>query len=137
MAWKYVQRDDGTGAYRTTDQGGGSGHAYSTTEQVIGTWVDGTTPVYEKTFVIPKADMTGADMHIDHNISNLGKVIEITGTMLAESANSINTGPRWGTEWGCSLGDITSTNFYLRMGTSRYSSVTEVIVILRYTKTTD
>lgn len=29
--------------------GGGAGHVYSTTEQVVGTWIDGK-PLYEKTF---------------------------------------------------------------------------------------
>lgn len=29
--------------------GGGAGHTYSTTEQVVGTWIDGK-PLYEKTF---------------------------------------------------------------------------------------
>lgn len=132
---EYTKTTDVAGSGTWTTNGTPT-HHYSTNEQVIGTWVDGK-PLYEKTFVIPKADMTGADMRINHNISNLGKIIEITGTMLADNANPINTGYQWGTQWGCALGDITSTNFYLRMGTSRYSSVTEVIVILRYTKTTD
>ena len=50
MSWKYVQRNTETGQYRTTDQGGGGGnsHTYSTTEQVVGTWIDGST-IYEKT----------------------------------------------------------------------------------------
>lgn len=39
MSWKYVQRNE-NGQYRTTDQGG-SGHKYSTTEQVVDTWIDG------------------------------------------------------------------------------------------------
>ena len=52
MAWKYVQRNDTTGAYRTTDQGGGGGgdsaHNYYTTEQEMGEWIDGET-YYELT----------------------------------------------------------------------------------------
>lgn len=31
--------------------GGGSEHTYSTTEHVIGTWIDGS-PIYEKTFAV-------------------------------------------------------------------------------------
>ena len=33
------------------ESGGGSGHTYSTTEQVVGTWIDGK-PIYEKTYSI-------------------------------------------------------------------------------------
>ena len=53
MSWKYVQRNTETCQYRTTDQGGGGGgstHTYSTTEQVVGTWIDGK-PVYERVIV--------------------------------------------------------------------------------------
>ncbi len=35
----------------STSGGGGSGHNYSTTEQVVGTWIDGST-IYEQSFAI-------------------------------------------------------------------------------------
>ena len=39
------------------ESGGGSGHTYSTTEQVIGTWIDGK-PLYEKCYNITLANGT-------------------------------------------------------------------------------
>ena len=41
MTWYHTSTGGGGG-------GGSSGHNYSTTEQIIGTWIDGTT-LYEKT----------------------------------------------------------------------------------------
>lgn len=37
-----------TGKWENANESGGSGHTYSTTEQVVGTWIDGST-IYEKT----------------------------------------------------------------------------------------
>ena len=49
MSWKNVQYENGR--YRTSEGGGdGSSHTYSTTEQVVGTWIDGK-PVYERVIV--------------------------------------------------------------------------------------
>lgn len=36
-----------TGKWENANESGGSGHTYSTTEQVVGTWIDGK-PIYEK-----------------------------------------------------------------------------------------
>ena len=48
--WKNVQYKDGK--LRTNN--GGNSHAYSITEQVVGTWIDGSD-IYEKTFVFNTA----------------------------------------------------------------------------------
>ena len=40
--------------------GGGSEHNYSTTEQAVGTWIDGST-IYEKTFILPSQVTTVAN----------------------------------------------------------------------------
>jgi len=56
-----------------------SGHNYSTEEQVIGTWIDGST-LYEKTVAVSNM-MIGYDntIHtvIPHNISNFGYAISV------------------------------------------------------------
>ena len=59
--------------------GGGSGHNYSTTEQVVGTWIDGNT-LYEQT--IEKAVTCGSEQTIINttDIPNLDKIITVDGS---------------------------------------------------------
>lgn len=44
--------------YDVPSGGGSSGHSWSTTEHIVGTWTDGKT-VYERTFIFGGADMNG------------------------------------------------------------------------------
>lgn len=74
-----------SGSYLAVDENGewgldapsGSGIAYSTTEHVVGKWID-DSPIYQKTFYIsalPNASL----LQLAHNIANIGRVIEIIG----------------------------------------------------------
>lgn len=65
---------------KAVDVGSGSsgGHNYSTDEQVVGTWVDGST-VYEKT--VYDAGGVRGNFDIPHNVSNLDRVISYSGTV--------------------------------------------------------
>lgn len=55
-------------AIATSGGGGGSGHNYSTTEHVVGTWIDGK-PLYQKSFQITVStssyDVNVSDLNID------------------------------------------------------------------------
>ena len=77
MAWKYVQYQNGK--KRTTSEGGsgGGGHDYSTTEQEIGTWIDGST-LYEKVVNLGSLP-SSTSKNVDHNISNIDKIIYVGG----------------------------------------------------------
>lgn len=78
MAWKNVQYQNGK--MRTSEGGGGgSTHDYSTTEQVVGTWIDGK-PLYEKVIVKNNIEIQ-ADVTIAHNISNIELVIDLKAFM--------------------------------------------------------
>lgn len=57
-------------------------HNYSTNEQVVGTWVDGSN-VYEKT--IYNAGGVQGNVVISHGISNLDRVIDFSGSVLDSS----------------------------------------------------
>lgn len=48
----------GATIYDVPSGGGSSGHSWSTTEHIVGTWTDGKT-VYERTFIFGGADMNG------------------------------------------------------------------------------
>lgn len=58
-------------------------HNYSTAEQVVGTWIDGST-VYEKTVSLGNLP-NDSTLNVAHDISNLGKVISVTGVAQRET----------------------------------------------------
>ncbi len=117
---------------------GGSTHNYSTTEQVVGTWVDGS-PVYEKTFVVNNPS-TGNNT-ITHNISNLDMLISIGGfAKMADGYqqpfNFISNADDF--KWNILVLDFGSTDFTLQIGVNYTSTkaISKAVVTLRYTKST-
>lgn len=105
--------------------GGSSGHVYSTDEQVVGTWTDGST-VYEKTFLWTTAmsiAVNGAWYDTNINISYVDKIID------ASIGN--NT-------WRIGVLSVfkQSNKLYITSGGAMGSNTLSVNrVILRYTKT--
>lgn len=70
---------------------GGAGHNYSTTEQIVGTWIDGK-PLYEKTYVIsdvPRNSWTRF-IPLDSTFSVLGYTSRLYGT--SEGYNYVVSG---------------------------------------------
>lgn len=113
-------------------------HNYSTTEQVVGTWVDGL-PVYEKTFVVNNPS-TGNNT-ITHNISNLDMLISVSGfgkrlDGVQQPFGIISTADDF--KWNIVVLDFSSTDFVLQVG-AQYTStraISKAVVTLRYTKST-
>ena len=68
---KYTKTTDAAGSGTWTPQGVPA-HHYSTDEQIVGTWIDGST-LYEKTFQIT---CNGNTTVVNHNIANLDRVIK-------------------------------------------------------------
>lgn len=56
--------------------GGGSGHNYSTTEQVVGTWIDGST-IYEKTYTSSTYYYSTATVILDLSSLAYDKIISL------------------------------------------------------------
>jgi hypothetical protein len=112
-------------------QGGSNMHDYSTDEQVVGTWIDGST-VYEKTFYSPLPTSGGGQsVIIVHGISNLDKVIERSISNVVAVGSSAGTDSS--SQYYTSITSIDATNITYRTtidGANRY-----VIIVLRYTKT--
>lgn len=108
---------------------------YSTTEQVIGEWVDGK-PLYQKSFVQTSGSLSD-HISVNHNISNL-KVVVYALAMLRKNDNTLQM-PMTVDQDGIEL-NITNTklelwinnDFLNVLGTSG-----KYIVHLQYTKTTD
>ena len=114
---------------------GGSSHNYSTTEQIVGTWVDGS-PVYEKTVVAKNINYpTVGDGYVIGTILNSNEIIEITGTItnstktIKHALPYINDSSKVTTiRFNVSSGELLLRSF------DTWSSL-DVIVTIRYTKT--
>lgn len=66
--------------YSITGSGGGSSHTYSTTEQIVGTWIDGSD-IFETTFDVTNpvaigVNWTGVQSIV---IANIDRVISVQG----------------------------------------------------------
>lgn len=60
----------------------GEPHNYSTDEQVVGTWIDGST-LYEKTVDLSSSAVKDTSWHnVAHNISNIDKVVSVEGIVI-------------------------------------------------------
>lgn len=108
--------------------GGGSenGHNYSTSEQVVGTWVDGK-PVYETTYVFQSDVRINASSWEDTPIPNSG----IKRIISCETSNL------QGAFWQV-LGAAIDTGDYVRFFNGRSNNFIDVgVVVLRYMKTAD
>lgn len=66
--------------------GGGSSQDYSTTEHVVGKWIDGTTDVYEKTYVYETPLAIPYDTWVDSGISPNDNIEYIIGVDITGSA---------------------------------------------------
>ena len=108
--------------------GSSSGHNYSTTEQVVGTWIDGS-PIYEKTISTGAFSLDNTTtMRTILTDSNIGLMISAKGAVI--EAGIIYSAP----ESGLSI-KYNSPNLILEKTAGSWV-VTEGYVTIRYTKTT-
>ena len=116
---------------------------YSTTEQVIGKWIDGK-PIYQKTVNFGALN-SGSLNYISHNIQNVDVFCQYDGfvklnsgvyvplTRTSVDSNTYNT-------WHLSISDFDSTQFVVHPGTGYTGNSAAIIsgfVTLQYTKSTD
>lgn len=113
----------------------GGGHTYSTTEHVVGTWIDGS-PIYEK--VYEYTNPTAGNTIVQHGISNFDKIISVTGNFHRDDGYEEPVPyPTSDTRFVVSLVDFTSTEMTRVIGsiyTGTYK-LTRATFIIRYTKT--
>lgn len=107
--------------------------AYSTTEKVIGTWID-NKPLYQKVIDFG-ALPNNTNKQVAHNINNLGQIVKFSGF----AGSSINAG---GIPIPHAVSSSPVTGFvddtYVNITTtSDRTAYTRTVVILEYTKTTD
>ena len=134
----YTKTTDVAGSGRYTTYGG-LAHHYSTTEQVIGTWIDGK-PIYEIT--VPKTNIAiRSGDQIAHGVDNIKFCLRLYADMY-DSANERS----WNVEAGAIVNDSGQSNgfrffpTYLLVSGNNNFSASEYrtwYFTLQYTKTTD
>ena len=116
---------------------------YSTSEQVIGKWIDGK-PIYRKVVSVASSQFYGNTALINHNISNLKCVINQSfiwtrtdGSYQYRQLPSIYYG---NTEWSAQT-YVTGTQVIFELGSTIANRLknnsANCYIILEYTKTTD
>ena len=129
--------DDVPGVLYAPSGGGGSGHTYSTTEQVVGTWIDGK-PVYEKVVVKTNHQLVSGSNDISLGVQNMETLIDST----IHVSNSAHTNVRRVSQYEKTGNDQLGYMISLSSGTlTIYAYATwstpNIYIIVRYTKTTD
>ena len=127
--------DDVLNASISGNQVASNGMVYSTEEQVVGKWIDGK-PIYQKTIYVGKlgnnTEISGA-----HNISNLDKIVHVTGVMISGSTGFGYPLPYASGNTAYSVYiNTTATNVSVGTANNGWTNL-DAYVTLQYTKTTD
>ena len=125
--------DEKVGIINITDEAGnGVYHEYSTSEHIVGKWVNGST-IYEKSFSL--GTQSDTDHSYNHNISNFGLLISISGSCTLSTGDklplpyvALNS-----STYSIVLGNVTSTQFRIQKG-SGLGTLSDIYVTIRYTK---
>lgn len=115
-------------------------NAYSTEEQVIGTWID-DKPLYRKVITLTSGFVKGEKRYA-HNIANVKEIERVSGMLYRNDGwnQPLPTTNIMEDNWLVSIYDISSTEFSLRLGQDQVEgekSIIKIQIIFEYTKTTD
>ena len=137
---RYTKTTDQPGSGTWTPQGVPAIH-YSTEEQVVGMWIDGST-IYKKTLYV--ASLNTGDNQITHNINNFNRIINAEGSVIRGTGDSakqlcIPYASPDGQTWSLGIYEFTDSGFLINVGSSYNSSysLTDCYVTIRYTKTNE
>ena len=122
----------GATIYDVPSGGGSSGHNWSTTEQVVGTWIDGKT-VYEKTINIGAMVQDSSWHSMNHGITNLLKVISFDGYVINQAGTEFSAATFYRPQRNTGVAFYATTTTLSYMNT--YLAASECYVTLRYLKT--
>ena len=127
---RYTKSTDTPGSGIWTPQGVPAVH-YSTDEQVVGTWIDGST-LYEKTF-----EYNGSyegDVELANQFSGIGECF-ISEAFCINQSDAVLPLPYCHRVTGNTITlfiNGTKTGFYIRIG--EYQTLSHIVIVMRYTK---
>lgn len=112
------------------------GDSYSSEEVRVGTWTDGRV-VYRKVISISSGFST--TMTFAHGISNFKTLVNAYGYQISAGSQKAfpTIYPSDMARFGAGVYDITSSNITVSLGTWVAENITQLTIILEYTKTTD
>ena len=120
-------------------EGNGSGEVYSTTERVVGKWIDGST-LYQKTVdcgALTDASSANASKNVNHSIANISKIVNVYGAGIHSNGSTITI------PYAYVSNDNVATRINVAVGPALVEiyyrgnlSSTTAYVTLQYTKTT-
>lgn len=131
LTLRYTKTTDTAGSGQWTPQGVPA-HHYSTDEQIVGTWIDGST-LYEKTVDIGSLPNT-SEKSSAHNISNIDKVISVVGYAINSSKANLPLPYSNPTSQYTISVNVNTTYIVVQTGSDRSSY--SGYVTIRYTKST-
>lgn len=110
---------------------------YSTSEQIVGTWIDGR-PIYQKTIPFTGTYNVAAQTYIPHGITNLDLVLKLVGT--CKRGNKRIALPflhHTTDDWSINIydADASTGNVTLWVGTNNSTNVTDISITMQYVKT--
>lgn len=107
---------------------------YSTSEQVIGTWIDGK-PLYEITL---NPTVNRGSNTLNHGIANFKECIRIFGKCKYNNTAEVLPLPyvSTNTQYVIACGNVTSTTYLVDVGNG-FTTIQDCYVTIQYTKTTD
>lgn len=114
-------------------------NSYPTEEKIVGTWIDGITPIYKKTIQITTPNSTGDYKIIEYNTisQNLNFIIKADGVILDSNGGTNIPSFYDSNTWTELTWDVSTRAIYMRAtNTVIYAGRTAYITI-QYTKTTD
>ena len=118
-------------------------NSYSTTEQRIGTWINGK-PLYRKVIEIPVSSITGAGTMISHGVTDLEYALPPKCSWYDTQAYTWRNIPSsyFGSlDWASQVLVRTDGNLYFEIGSSALTRLQtkgrDLFVVMEYTKTTD
>lgn len=120
------------------------GDNYSTSEKVIGTWIDGK-PLYRKTVTINSINASNNYIDVSHGISNMSMPISVKGIVKITNVNQyrplgcmfINTSGDLDSQYVFNVYGVTESAFTLCYGNWWKTRFDKAYITIEYTKTTD
>lgn len=138
---QYTKTTDVAGSGIFVPSGAGSVH-YSTTEQVIGTWINGK-PLYRKTFYIANSVTLNAQYDVSHDLVNIDEIINKSGSYYDDVDARQYPFPNMRVTFSesvwiaCFVPSNGTPILAIQTGGYRYGNISKISVTLDYTKTTD
>ena len=128
---RYTKTTDTPGSGIWATNGAPAKH-YSTTEQVIGTWIDGST-IYEKTVTINTLS-SGSDQKYNHGISNIDKIVGWDSIFVRSDGATIQHFATAGSGYKVEVVSIDRTQIGITTEREIYDTFTNAYITIRYTK---